>query len=54
VKEPALSPSLDGERDPRREGRVVTYDDAAGSKVPLPPDVRAGIVALEGSVGNNL
>ena len=36
------------------EGRVVTYDYAARAKVPLPPDLRARIVALESAVGNTL
>jgi acyl-CoA thioester hydrolase len=34
------------------EARIVTYDYAAGAKVPLPADLRARIVALEVSAGN--
>jgi acyl-CoA thioester hydrolase len=34
------------------EGRVVTYDYAAGRKVALPADLRARILELERSAGN--
>lgn len=36
------------------EGRVVTYDYAAGAKVALPQELRASIVALESAFGNAL